>query len=122
MSNGSYRMLRVVIQKASPHAIFSTWLSPHAVYFIQTGSSALSNTYSQHMHTTEPAMEPYKKMKEHAWMLLVNSLSSATLHKTLINLFIYPLIIRDVLILVLVSVSVPIPVVLKSIDIGYNLK
>ena len=31
---------------ASPRAIFATRLSPRAVYFIQTGSSALSNTYS----------------------------------------------------------------------------
>ena len=32
----------------TPHAIiaiFATQLSPRAVYFIQTGSSALSNTY-----------------------------------------------------------------------------
>ena len=28
-----------------PRAIFATRLSPRAVYFIQTGSSALSNTY-----------------------------------------------------------------------------
>ena len=31
---------------ASPLAIFATRLSPPAVYFIQTGCSALSNTYS----------------------------------------------------------------------------
>ena len=30
---------------ASPHAIYVTRLSSQAVYFIQTGSSALSNTY-----------------------------------------------------------------------------
>ena len=34
------------IALASPHAIFATRLSSRAVYFIQTGSSALSNTYS----------------------------------------------------------------------------
>ena len=28
-----------------PRGIFATRLSPQAVYFIQTGSSALSNTY-----------------------------------------------------------------------------
>ena len=33
------------IALASPPAIFATRLSPRAVYFIQTGSSALSNTY-----------------------------------------------------------------------------
>ena len=33
------------IALASPHAIFATQLSPRAVYFIQTGGSALSNTY-----------------------------------------------------------------------------
>ena len=31
---------------ALPHAKFATQLSPQAVYFIQTGSSALSNTYA----------------------------------------------------------------------------
>ena len=31
---------------ASPLAIFATRLSPRALYFIQTGGSALSNTYS----------------------------------------------------------------------------
>ena len=30
----------------TPHAIFATQLSPRAVYFIQTGGSALSNTKS----------------------------------------------------------------------------
>ena len=29
---------------ASPCAVFATQLSPHAVYSIQTGGSALSNT------------------------------------------------------------------------------
>ena len=33
------------ISLSSPHAIFAIRLSPRAVYFIQTGSSALSITY-----------------------------------------------------------------------------
>ena len=37
-------MINIALSFAS--AIFATRLSPRAVYFIQTGSSALSNTYS----------------------------------------------------------------------------
>ena len=33
-----------------PRAIFATQLSPRAVYFIQTGGSALSNTYNTHVY------------------------------------------------------------------------
>ena len=37
-----------IYHSASPRAIYATRLSPQAVYFIQTGGSALSNTYNIH--------------------------------------------------------------------------
>ena len=38
-------MTNIALAFASPRAIFATRLSSQAVYFIQTGGSALSNTY-----------------------------------------------------------------------------
>ena len=45
---------------ASPHAISATRLSSRAVYFIQTGGSALSNTYLCHYQVCGAALTtPY---------------------------------------------------------------